>query len=134
MNIDPNAGVLYGTPTKTGTYSFNIGVTDSLGSQTVTPFQVTFVTVASEIQVMPMSLTFNANLTGNGPSPQAINLVPAAAATPPVTFTVVVDAGQSGTTAPAWIAVNPITGTTPAALVVSVDPSTLAVGTYTARV
>jgi uncharacterized protein (TIGR03437 family) len=134
VNIDPNAGVLSGTPSKTGTYSFNIGVTDSLGSQTVAPFQVTFVTVASEIQVMPMSLTFNANLTGNAPPPQAITLVPAVGATPPVTYTVVIDAGQSGTTAPSWIAVTPTTGTTPAGLVVSVNPSTLAVGTYTARI
>ncbi|HTC89346.1 MAG TPA: putative Ig domain-containing protein [Bryobacteraceae bacterium] len=134
VNIDPNAGVLFGTPSKTGTYSFDIGVTDSVGAQTVTPFQVTFVTVASEIQVMPMSLTFNANLTGNPPPPQAITLVPAVGATPPVTYTIVVDAGQSGTAAPAWIAVTPSTGTTPAGLVVSVDPSTLAVGTYTARI
>ena len=134
VNIDPNAGVLFGTPSKTGTYSFNIGVTDSLGSQTVTPFQVTFVTVASEIQVMPMSLTFNANLSGNAPSPQAITLVPADGATPPVTYTVVIDAGQSGSAAPSWIAVTPTTGTTPAGLVVSVNPSTLAVGTYNARI
>ena len=134
VNIDPNAGILSGTPSKTGTYSFNIGVTDSLGSQTVTPFQVTFVTVASEIQVMPLSLTFTADLTGNGPAPQAITLVPAVGATPPVTYTVVTDSGQSGSAAPAWIAVNPTSGTTPAGLVVSVNPNTLAVGTYTARI
>ncbi|MGA2882156.1 MAG: putative Ig domain-containing protein [Bryobacteraceae bacterium] len=134
VNINPTAGVLYGTPAKTGTYSFNIGVTDSLGAQTVSPFQVTFVTVASQIQVTPSSLTFNANLNGNPPLPQAITLVPAVGATPPVTFTTVIDGGQSGTAAPSWITVNPASGSVPAGLVVSVNQSTLAAGTYTARI
>jgi uncharacterized protein (TIGR03437 family) len=134
VNVDPNAGVLHGTPAKTGTYSFNIGVTDSLGAQTVTPFQVTFVTVASQIQVMPLSLTFNASQNGNPPPPQAITLVPAIGATPPVNFTIVTDAGQSGTASPSWIAATPTSGTTPAGLVVSVNPATLAVGTYAARI
>ena len=134
VNIDPNAGVLYGTPSKIGTYSFNIGVTDSLGVQTVFPFQVTFVTVASQIQVVPLALTFNAGLNGNSPPPQAITLAPTNGATPPVTFAVLADAGQSGTAAPAWIAVTPASGTAPAGLVVSVTPGTMAVGTYTARI
>ena len=134
VNIDPNAGVLYGTPSKAGTYSFNIGVTDSLGVQTVSPFQVTFVTVASQIQATPLALTFNAGLNGISPPPQAITLAPANGATPPVTFTVVADAGQSGTAAPSWIAVTPTSGTAPAGLIVSVTPGTMAVGTYTARI
>jgi uncharacterized protein (TIGR03437 family) len=134
VNIDPNAGVLYGTPSKTGTYSFNIGVTDSLGVQTVSPFQVTFVTVASQILVTPLALTFNASLNGNSPPPQAITLAPAAGATSPVTFTVLPDAGQSGSAAPSWIAVTPASGTAPAGLAVSVTPGAMAVGTYTARI
>ena len=134
VNIDPNAGVLYGTPSKTGTYSFDIGVTDSLGVQTVTPFQVTFVTVASQIQVSPLALTFNASLNGNSPPPQAITLAPANGAPPPVTFTVLADAGQSGSAAPSWIAVTPTSGTTPAGLIASVTPGSMAVGTYTARI
>ena len=80
VNIDPNAGVIYGTPSKIGTYSFNIGVTDSLGVQTVAPFQVTFVNVASQIQIAPLALTFNASLNGNSPPPQAITLAPTSAA------------------------------------------------------
>ncbi len=134
VNIDPNKGILYGTPSKTGTYSFNIGVTDSLGVQTVVPFQVTFTAVASQLQVTPTSLTFNANLNGNPPPSQAIALVPANGATPPVTFTDLIDAGQSGSTAPSWITLTPASGTSPAGLVVSVNQGAMPVGTYTARI
>jgi uncharacterized protein (TIGR03437 family) len=133
VNVTP-AGVLYGTPTTTGTYSFNIGVTDSLGAQTVSPFQVTFVTPVSQIQVAPLSLTFNANLNGNPPPAQAITVVPANGAPPPVNYTVVVDSGQTGTAAPPWITVTPPSGGAPAGLVVSVNPGTMAVGTYPARI
>jgi large repetitive protein len=134
VNIDPAAGVIYGTPTKTGTYTFNVGVTDSLGALTETAFQVTFVTVASQIQVTPLTLTFNANLNGNPPFAQAITLVPVASATPPVNYTVVVDAGQSGTTAPSWITVTPTSGAAPAGLVVSANQGTMAAGSYTSRI
>ncbi len=134
VNVGQSTGILFGTPTTTGTYSFNIGVTDSLGVQTVTPFQVTFVAVSSQVQVMPLSLTFNASVNGNPPPPQAITLVPSATATPPVKFTTVVDAGQSNTTAPSWITVNQAAGGTPTGLVVSVNQGTMAAGTYSARI
>ena len=51
-----------------------------------------------------------------------------------MTFTVLADAGQSGTAAPSWIAVTPASGTAPAGLIVSVTPGTMAVGSYTARI
>jgi len=134
VNIDPNAGVIFGTPTKAGTYNFNVGVTDSLGAQTVSPFQVSFDIVASQIQVSPLSLTFNANLNGSAPPTQAITLVPIASATPPVNYTVIVDSGQSGSAAPAWLAVAPASGAAPAGLVVTVNQGTMDAGTYTGRI
>lgn len=134
VNIDPNLGIIYGTPTTAGTYSFYIGVTDSIGAHTTTPFQVTFVTVASQIQVAPLNLTFNADPNGNPPPTQAITVVPVAGATPPVNYSIIVDSGQSNTSAPTWISVNPTSGTAPAGLVVTVNQSGLTTGTYTARI
>ncbi len=140
MNNNPpgiiitQSGVLNGTPTKAGTYNFNIGVTDSLGAQTVSPFQVTFVTATTQIQVSPLGLTFNADLNGDPPPTQAIAIVPATGATQPITYSVIVDSGQSGTAAPAWITVTPASGSVPAGLVVSVNQGAMAAGSYTARI
>ncbi len=128
------SGVLSGTPTSAGTFNFNIGVTDSLGGQTVTPFKVTFATAVSQIQVAPLSLSFNANVGGNPPPTQAISLVPATGTTPPVNFHLAIDNGQSGTAAPSWITVTPASGGVPAGLVVSVDEGSMAAGTYPARI
>ena len=133
ITITP-AGVLNGTPTKAGTFDFNIGVIDSLRGQTSTPFQVTFVTAVSELQVAPQALTFNANLNGAPPPTQAIALVPVSGTTPPVTYKLVVDNGQSGTAAPAWISVSPTAGNAPAGLVVSANQGSLAAGSYPARI
>jgi uncharacterized protein (TIGR03437 family) len=134
VNITPSGGVLYGTPTTPGTYNFNIGVTDSLRGQTVAPFQVTFVSTVSQIQVAPLSLTFNGDANGNPPPTQAISVVPVGGAAPPVNFRVVLDNGQSNTAAPAWITVTPVSGGAPAGLVVSVDQGTLPAGSYPARI
>ena len=133
ITITPS-GVLNGTPTKAGTYSFNIGVTDSLRAQTVMPFQVTFATAVSQIQVAPLSLTFNANLNGAAPPTQGVTIVPANGATPPISFSAVVNGGQSGTAAPSWITVTPASGAVPAGLVVSVDQGTLPAGSYAAGI
>ncbi|MGB6942036.1 MAG: putative Ig domain-containing protein [Bryobacteraceae bacterium] len=140
MNNNPpgititQGGVLNGTPTKAGTYNFNIGVTDSLRAQTVSPFQVTFVTPTTQIQVSPLGLTFNADLNGEPPPTQAIAIVPATGATLPISYSVIVDSGQSGTAAPAWITVTPTSGGVPAGLVVSVNQGTMAAGSYSARI
>lgn len=143
MNNNPpgisitQGGVLNGTPTTAGTYNFNIAVTDSLGGQTVVPFQVTFATVVSQLQVTPLSLTFNANLNGNPPPTQAISVVPATGATPPVNYHVVIDNGQNGqnnTVAPPWITVTPASGSAPVGLVVSVNQGNMAAGSYPARI
>ncbi len=58
----------------------------------------------------------------------------ATGATPPVTYSVVVNGGQSGTAAPSWITVSPTSGYAPAGLVVSVDQGTMAAGSYPATI
>ena len=126
--------MLSGTPTTAGTYNFNIGVTDSVGGQTVSPFQVTFATAVSQILVAPLSLSFNSTVSGNPPPTQAIALVPATGTTPPVNYRIVVDNGQNNTAAPSWITVTPTSGTVPAGLVVSVDQGSMTAGNYAARI
>ena len=128
------SGLLSGTPTETGMFSFNVAATDSLGGQASAPFQVTFINGTPEIQAAPLSLTFNADYEGNPPLGQSISITPASGATPPVKFSVAIDNGQSGTAAPSWISVSPSSGTAPAGLVVSVNQGTLAAGTYTAGI
>ena len=140
MNNNPpgititQGGVLNGTPTTAGTYNFNIAITDSLGGQTVVPFQVTFTTVVSELQVTPLSLSFTASLNGNPPPTQAISVVPATGTTPPVNYHVVIDNGQNNTSAPTWINVTPASGSAPVGLVVSVNQGNMPVGSYPARI
>lgn len=133
-NITPGGGVIYGTPTTAGTFNFNIGVQDSLRGHTTTPYKVTFVTVVSQIQVAPLSLTFNANLQGIRPPSQTIAIIPVTGAVPPDNYHVVVDNGQDNGAAPAWITVTPVTGVAPAGLVVSVNQGGMPVGVYPARV
>ena len=128
------SGLLNGTPTQAGTYNFTIGVTDSLNGRTSSPFQVTFATTVSQVQVAPLSLTFNADLNGDRPPTQAISVVPASGATPPVNFHLVIDNGQNSTQAPIWINANPANGTAPAGLVVSANQGNLGAGTYPARI
>lgn len=128
------SGVLHGTPSASGTYNINVGVTDSVGGQSVSPFQVTFASDIPQIQVAPQSLTFNATLNGAAPPTQAVSVVPASGATSPFTFRIVVDGGQSGTPAPAWLTVTTAGNTAPTSLVVTANQGTMAAGNYPARI
>jgi uncharacterized protein (TIGR03437 family) len=129
------SGLFSGTPTQAGTFSsINIEVKDSLGDYTETPFQVTFTSASAQVQVSPLSLTFKADFESNPPLTQAISVVPTSGATPPVSFSVIIDGGQNNSQAPAWISVSPTSGDAPAGLVVSVNQGTLAVGSYLARI
>jgi uncharacterized protein (TIGR03437 family) len=128
-------GLFSGTPTQTGTFQFNLGVTDSLGAQApAVPFQVTFDNGVPLLQVSPLSLTFNADLQGNPPLTQAISVTPSSGAAPPLNFSVLIDQGQSNASPPGWITVTPTSGAAPAGLIVSVQPGTLAAGAYQARI
>jgi len=132
------SGLLSGTPLLTGTFPFNIGVTDSLGGQTSSPFQVSFdasfVVGTADVQVSPFSLTFDADFQGNPPASQTLGVTPATGEKLPVKFSVLVDNGQSNTAAPSWISVSPTSTSAPAGLVVSVNQGNLAAGAYPARI
>ena len=154
ITISPG-GLLSGMPTATGTFLFTIGVTDSRGGWSSSPFQISFVVGTPEVEVSPLSLTFNADFQGSPPKSQPIAVTPASGTKPPVNFNVLIDNGQSSTAvrprismgptsavgengqstaAPSWISVSPTSASAPAGLVVSVNQGTLATGAYPARV
>ncbi len=141
MNNNPaglsmsRSGLLSGTPTAPGgPFAFNIAVTDSLGGQTSSPFDVSFISGTPQIQVSPLSLTFNADQQGAPPPTKAVGVTPVTGAKPPVSFSVQVDNGQDGTAAPAWITVSQTAANAPAGLVVGVNQGTMAAGSYPARI
>ena len=133
LNIS-RTGVFSGTPTNSGTFDLRIGVTDQLGGESTSPFQVTFGTATAQVQVSPSAITFNSALNGAPPPTQSISIVPALGTLPPVTYTVVVDNGQSGTAAPSWITVTPLSGTAPTGVTVSANQGVMPAGSYPARI
>jgi uncharacterized protein (TIGR03437 family) len=130
-----NNGVLSGTPTKAGTFTPSLGVTDSLNASSPTTFQITITTASAQLQVSPLSLAFNATANGGVPPPQAVSVVPAASALPPYNFTILIDGGQANTPAPAWLSAKPsASGVAPSQLVVSVNQGSMPAGSYSGRI
>ncbi|MEO8659563.1 MAG: hypothetical protein ABI693_13915 [Bryobacteraceae bacterium] len=102
-----------------GTYTANVVITTPNATVTTQSVPVTLNVISqSQITANPTSLTVTGRL--NGPAVTApLNLASAS----PATFAV--SAGAS-----AWLTVSPATGTTPAAVTVSADPTSLAAGSY----
>src|SRR5262245_51974740 len=74
----------------------------------------------------------------NGDDPQAEIVAVTGTVNHMTKFTVQVDAGPNGGaapgSAPGWLSVFPLSGTTPAILTVGADTAALAAGTHTARI
>ena len=123
-----SSGLLSGTPTTAGTYTFALTATDSLGISTPpTSFSITITSSTPMLQVTPTSLTFTALTGGDAPPPQALSITLGSGATSGA-FRVVLDGGTSGTAAPSWLSVTPTSGTAPAQVIVSADQGTLQTG------
>ncbi len=136
MNI---SGLISGTPTEMGTFGappnpITIEVEDSLNAFTESQFQVSFLAASLQLQVSPLSLTFDADFQGGPPPSQTISVVPASSATPPVNFSVLLDSGPNNAAVPSWLSVTPTSGGAPAGLAVNVNPGKLAVAAYPARI
>jgi uncharacterized protein (TIGR03437 family) len=102
-----------------GTYGGNISVT-AVGAANTLSVPVTLtVTGTSQLTVAPSALFFAAPVGGTVPTAQTVMV---ASSGGPLGFTA---AGNEG-----WLGVSPTSGTTPASLSVTVNPATLAVGTY----
>jgi hypothetical protein len=138
-NIPPGitmtrSGLLSGTPAQAGTYSINIGITDSLGGQSESPFQLTVTAATPQLQVPTSALTFTAPAGGDAPPSQTIDVTPAEGALLPDNFQVLVDGGQANTPAPSWLTLNTSAGSAPTRLVVSASQTNLAIGSHSARI
>jgi uncharacterized protein (TIGR03437 family) len=124
------SGLLSGTPTTTGSYSFTIQVVDANQNAGTKTFQIMIGQGTSSFVISPLSLQFSGPSGGDAPGQENIVITSAGA---PVSFTAQVDDGNGGP-APAWIQATPAKGTTPGAVHVSILPNTLPAGTYTARI
>jgi uncharacterized protein (TIGR03437 family) len=137
LTLAPDTGVLSGSPTATGTFNFNIQVTDSLNFAVAKVFALTIAAGVSPLLVMPMELDFTAAVGGDRPEPQSLSAT--STGMNPVAINVTIDGGQPNTESPFMLSVNPINGMTPEGLQVSVAQvdqknSPLAPGQYTARI
>lgn len=124
------SGVLSGTPTTPGAYSFTVQVVDSSQNAGTKTFQLTIGAATQSFVVSPLSLQFSGPFGGDVPSGQNVVISSTGA---PTAFTAQVDDGNGGP-APGWLQVTPLKGTTPGALHVSLLSNTLPAGTYTARI
>jgi len=109
-----------------GTYTGNITLTSAGASNSGVTIPVTFIVAAEPtLTVLPTSLTFN--LTTNGSLPAAQNLTINASNNAAFSFT----ASESTTSGGSWLAISPLSGTTPNGSVkVSVTLNNLAAGIY----
>ena len=139
LAIDPKSGLISGTPTSGQTYQVTVTVSDGarnastgLPASTSKTLPLTITSAARQVTVLPGNLSFTGFAGGDSPPPQAIVALPVGVSS--AVFRVVLDAGQDGSAAPAWLTVTPNGGNTPGRLVVRVDQGSMAAGTYGGRV
>jgi uncharacterized protein (TIGR03437 family) len=124
-------GVLSGTPTVTGTFSFALTVRDSAQTSATKQFSVNVGAAGSLIQTSLSKLDFSAILGGPTPGSKIFRALSSQAGQ---VFAVTVDGGTTGSAAPSWIQATPSSGIAPGLVTVTVNQSNLAEGTYSARV
>jgi uncharacterized protein (TIGR03437 family) len=126
------SGNLTGTPTAAGTYPILVEVTDTQNNGASKQFQLTVASATPLLEVSPAKLVFSAFTGGDTTSAQTVTIL--STGTAPVNYAVTVDAGTTGSAAPVWISVSPLSGATPGALTVTGTPGSLPAGTYPATI
>lgn len=107
-----------------GTYGGAITLTSAGASNSPLSVPVTLtITALPTLSVGPASLAFSMQASGSNPASQPLSV---ASSGPVINFT----AAASTTSGGNWLGVTPASGSTPAALSVSVNGAGLAVGTY----
>jgi uncharacterized protein (TIGR03437 family) len=110
-----------------GTYSGTVQISAAGASNSPVAVPVTLIVAPApaSLAVAPQSLAFNYTVAGAVPVAQAVSITNAGGGT----------LSWSATSAGApWLSLSPASGTAPATLSVSVNPATLAAGTYIASV
>jgi uncharacterized protein (TIGR03437 family) len=106
-----------------GTYTAVVNVFSS--GQTSTPINVTLTVVpAASLVLAPATLNFSGRVAGPTPAAQTVQVTSSSAATP-VPFTVTSDSS--------WLTATPVSGTTPAQLSVTANPTGQSAGTLTGQ-
>ncbi len=106
-----------------GTYNGTVTVTSAAASNSPQVVAVTFtVSAAPTLSVAPGSLTFNYQVGGSAPAAQNISINGSSA--------IAFNAAASTSSGGSWLSVSPTSGTTNASASVSVNPASLAAGTY----
>jgi uncharacterized protein (TIGR03437 family) len=121
-----SAGLLSGTPTLAGTFSFSATVRDAAQTSVTTQFTIAIGAAGSLLQTSLSKLDFSAVVGGGAPPLQVFRVTSAQNSQPFVTS---VDGG-----APAWLQVSPATGSAPGLVTVGVNPANLPEGSYSARI
>jgi len=105
-----------------GTFTGTITIAGAGTNSVAVPVTLT-VTSTPQLVVAPTTLTFNSPVGGPAPAPQTLTVTSTSGA---LTFT--------ATASAAWLSVTPASGTTPATVAVSANPTGLAQGTYTGAI
>jgi len=84
------------------------------------------------LQVSSSTLRFIASEGGDSPAPQILTITPVGSGSG--TFNVQLDGGSTGTAAPAFLSVQPLSGTAPASLTVTATTGSLTAGIYRGRI
>src|ERR1700722_11830319 len=84
------------------------------------------------LQLSSSSLSFSA--IANGPNPPTQVIVVTSVSGAATDFALLVDSGSPGTPVPSWLSVTPLLATTPAQIRVTVNPTGLAVASYSGRI
>lgn len=87
---------------------------------------------ASTLSVSSSALTFTGSVGGASPASQVLSVTPGSAG--PAPFTVTLDSGTAGSAPPAFLSVQPLSGTAPANLTVTAATASLTAGTYNGRI
>src|SRR5260370_25437796 len=102
------SGVLSGTPTAPGTFTFDAAVTDSTQASVTKTYQLSVVSAAPLLQVSPLSLAFTAAAGGHSPGSQTIRVI--ALGTLATTFSAFLDGGSTVSRPPPWSRATPTCG------------------------
>ena len=124
LTLSSSSGTISGTPTQAGSFAVTISVTDS-GGKVVSQSLTIVISGANSLVVPLTSLSFSGMAGGGVPPAQNLTVSSTAG---PLSLTATVSPGS------AWLVVNPISGSTPVNLAVSVSTAGLGPGTYNGHI
>jgi hypothetical protein len=134
LTFNSATATLSGTLAALGDYSFGVQVTDASQHQASKAFSMTSApsSTAPAVKVSQTTLDFQGPSDGNTPPPQYVSVV--AANLEPLSATIDIDSGDTGTPAPPWLTARFVSAITPARLAIFTNQANLRAGAYKGRV